>query len=441
MQDNTEEKELSIDTKAGLEAFLEYAEETYHELSQKIDALEEKGIDLDEEVFEAKKIYKNIHVLVDSCLADLKRHEVIDNEDAENIQLFYNRLTEMIDDLDERESERKEVVSLPIVSAPKKEVVPVYEEPQPVIAPTSVIKPVQREIKSGEDSDTFRDLHKAASVLVEKSEVLLVKYRDIVEVVDSGNEFNVPKSYYAQLSITAKRAASIHAELTQILKDLHAQHLPSVIVNFKHILEEIGKNLELLDTALDGYFEDEESQEDVALPQAPQTKATTPTASIPTPYMQEVRTATEAFSPSNEKITELSNFVKKALMVPEYRAVAGQTFKTHTQFEAALKREIYRIEAPSRLDSVLGVKYASAFSTLLKDLKVIEIESFDTKPRPEIRAILLSKNIPYEVYVAWLDGFYDMIELIIPPPQMTFGELFVRAELELLLHNQNSLSA
>ena len=138
---------------------------------------------------------------------------------------------------------------------------------------------------------------------------------------------------------------------------------------------------------------------------------------------------------SVEAVSIFSPFIKRTVTIPRYAAVVKELFSSPSAFEAALRREVYRVEAPSKLDALLGVKHGSAF-LFLKDMTLAELDAFDgTLSRPEIRARLAEKNVPYEIYMNWIEAVPYMESIVESSNEMTFGELFVRSEVELLFEN------
>ena len=129
---------------------------------------------------------------------------------------------------------------------------------------------------------------------------------------------------------------------------------------------------------------------------------------------------------------KIPSYIAKALRDPYYKEIATSHYSSPIQLQSALEREVLRAEAPSKLDSVLGVRYNSAFFDLLRDLTIEEVIAFDDQSGPEIRAILAEANIDYFIYNSWVKALPGMIELVEPTENITFGELFVLAELEVL---------
>jgi hypothetical protein len=91
---------------------------------------------------------------------------------------------------------------------------------------------------------------------------------------------------------------------------------------------------------------------------------------------------------------------------------------------------VYRVEAPSKLDALLGIKHESAFS-FLKDMTLAQIDDFDAQNRETIRAILFDKNIPYEMYMTWMEALPYLESHVDTYDEMKFIELFVRCEIEM----------
>jgi hypothetical protein len=120
------------------------------------------------------------------------------------------------------------------------------------------------------------------------------------------------------------------------------------------------------------------------------------------------------------------------IAIPKYKNILKAHFSSPATFEAALRREVYRVEAPSRLDSLLGVKHASAF-VFLKGMTLADIDEFDgQKNRENIRFDLKQSNVPYETYMNWVAAIPYMEALTDSHDDMLFGELFIRSEIELL---------
>jgi len=145
-----------------------------------------------------------------------------------------------------------------------------------------------------------------------------------------------------------------------------------------------------------------------------------------------VKKSLQTLLPGKEVKSDLSGSIAAALVDRRYQAIVSERFGSAVAFEAMLRREIARVEQPSKLDRVLGIIYNSAFFSFLKDKTLEELDEFDEQPPVVIRQILEDKNIQYDVYVNWMQGLSSMRRLVQTHQQMKFGELLVRSELELL---------
>ncbi len=126
------------------------------------------------------------------------------------------------------------------------------------------------------------------------------------------------------------------------------------------------------------------------------------------------------------------------LLTPEilanskYQKVIEHYFGSPALFEATLLREIEKREQPSKLDAFLGVVHQSAFHTFLKDLPLSEIAMLEGESFTVIRERVSALHIDYGIYVEWMKDVPVMQHVVRPHAAMTFSELYVRAELEIL---------
>jgi hypothetical protein len=128
----------------------------------------------------------------------------------------------------------------------------------------------------------------------------------------------------------------------------------------------------------------------------------------------------------------LAAHIKKVLRHSQYRQFLSEYFPSLPSFEAHMRREILAREKPSQLDTLLGVKHNSAFFAVLHDMTIEELEVFDSLPSRDIRSALSLVQVPYEIYVGWLQDFFYMKKIVSCRRDTTFGELFVSVEIELL---------
>ena len=126
-----------------------------------------------------------------------------------------------------------------------------------------------------------------------------------------------------------------------------------------------------------------------------------------------------------------------ALRDVRYQQFIDNHFSTLDDLEISFLRRVQQIEMPSQFQMLLGEKTESAFHTFLKDMKTNDVEAFN-RQKPEIkRQTLKAKNIQYETFFDWM-GIYDQMKnQVRVRPDMTFGELFVRNEIEELISVMN----
>jgi hypothetical protein len=263
-----------------------------------------------------------------------------------------------------------------------------------------------------ENGDNFV---KAARTLTEKAKVLLERYEDITAVKTVKDELNIGEFYYLQLAELAKEVGTT-AEVIGQQKDAIETSLP-LQSHMTKILQTLDTKLDSLDKELDRFFEPEEISP----------------VSIPEPKQKSNHERTHATR--TEHKSEFSTILDRVLLDHRYAKFISERFHSRAQFEAQLRREVERIEAPSKFDILLGVRHPSTFSFLV-DRTIEEIVAFDHAPRVVIRGELAAKDIPYEIYVEWMYILGDIQSVLQAPAHITFGELFVRAELEVMLIEQ-----
>lgn len=132
-------------------------------------------------------------------------------------------------------------------------------------------------------------------------------------------------------------------------------------------------------------------------------------------------------------VHRVPKYVAEALKNPRYKEIATEYYSSPAQLTFALEREIARVEVPSKFDSVFGVEYSSAFFTLFRDALLDDLIEFDNLPIQEIREHLREMNIDYYIYTQWIKALPGMVDLVRPSRNITFGELFVQAEMEVLV--------
>lgn len=342
------------------------------------------------------------------------------------------------------------------------------KENEVVVAPAEVVDETELIIDEGEviEKDTLTELKEKSESLITRAEAMLEKYQEITEVISSDVVLNVGQHYFKQLGLTTERARgtlkniSEHLSKNNKVTELSAEH-------FEDTIDEISANLDQLDKALGGFFEAVPDEIDMLSPEPKKqtsgaievakeevVEEIVPIVLVPKPELQtavheknEVQAIYNSPTrPSVERIEkafkgEWGGLVEKVLAIPRYKNFVNTTFSSPVQFDAMLRREINHIEAPSKFDTTFGFTNKSAFHELLRPMTVKEVAEFDTQPREVIRADLQERDIKYEVYLDWIDSLNSMLTVTHAHPTMTFGELFIRAELETLLQHHEAMAA
>ena len=376
----TEHKELRIDTEEGLREFSQHTQELYEALVSAVETRTTEAATL--QLQQAKQAFDRAHTVTQMGLHALALGIPLNDLLVEEIQDRYNDLATLYD--------------LFVI-----EIVPDIE--------TKTLTPTTEGLVS---SDTFV---LAATTLAEKARVLLARYEELAVAPPEKDELSLARFYYGQLQELSKEVAitATHIEQQKATLEVSAALQATVTKN----LEELDTKLNALDKELDRFFEPEEVSEvekkDLSNEQA-------------SPEKQKARTGRKS---------EFSAIVERVLLDTRYATFVEKHFHTKTQFELQLAREVARIEAPSKFDMFLGVRHESAF-LFLKNMSLEEIIAFDHAPRVVIRGELAAKDIPYELYVEWMYIMDDIQSVLQAPLHISFGELFVRVELEMMLHEQ-----
>lgn len=464
----SELEELAINTPAGLEAFLEYASDAYTELSETAAMLGLGKEDVQAILQHGSLAYKNLQAAVTHCLESLEQSHEITNGDVEEIQRLYNEVVEAGVQL-----EGMNATPLPIAN------VEVSVQTTPEVPAIILKKAVQNHpltpeilILSKEDAaEFFEEAKETAIELTREAQFLIKTYESAAQAVVGNDKYASMTQVFSELRISAARAERVLHDLTVLSND--AARLGSLdeitLQNFEDDLEEIEKNLRQFALGFERVFPDilavdnspekksngklgvvasavETDTAHVAinvvpllkpisqLERLPSAQVSNPKALLETPRKPGNATLSSLSSRAESKrVSELSLYIKTVLRERVYNLFITEKFDSPVQFEALLRREISKVEAPSRLDSVLGIHHGSAFFEFLHDKTIAELEQFDKQPHATIRQTLGVLNVPYEVYVAWMQDFALMKPLAGSQSKMLFGELYVRAEIELLM--------
>ncbi len=459
----SQENEFEIGSADGLRRFQEYVDEAYHAILTGAD----NSIESDHYTA-GKAAYEKVKNIITENLAALEEGKEVSDETIEKLQELYNEMWSIADALiptnDNEES--KTIAANDNVSgetlaandnntdlAETMQGSVIIEEAEGV----SPIKPLEAIISE----EAFSAAIKTATTLHERAKALLEKYESAAKNHPDTGTFNAMAYFYEELKTSAVRVEAIanmlsHAGTKDNLDVLEFQH-------FEDGLQEVSENLDQLEIGIEKLInptaeeEGGEIEAAIAAPIKPATGALSigheekeyqtitierPAPLVPPPAPTEKPRAINArlevpirSKEKRERQSTLAPFVDRALRDRRYAAFVEETFSEPFAFELELHRHINEIENPSRFNKVFGFTHESAFHSFLKDLTIAEIDSFERQPNAQIRERLLDMNIEYETYVRWLDAFYEMIQTFRVPTSMTFGELFVRSELEDLMNH------
>jgi hypothetical protein len=155
----------------------------------------------------------------------------------------------------------------------------------------------------------------------------------------------------------------------------------------------------------------------------------------PRQIFNEIAPSAKKIRQESPRTTEITTYVTEAQRDPRYRSFVEHAFSSPTDFEVSLLRQIQDIESVDQFERMMGITYSSVFS-FLKDMTVEEVKRFDNNPNREVlKQSLQDKNIKYEIYIKWMEHFDYIMHSTVVRPHMTMGELFVRSEIEYLMHH------
>jgi hypothetical protein len=261
-----------------------------------------------------------------------------------------------------------------------------------------------------------------ATFLLERGVRLLENFSEIQTTTLSSPTIQAGKESYAALQQNCTDAKIIFDAIEGTVHTATLEDATMIATNQAEGLADIERTFDVLEKNLTTLFESGALEE-------------APAQVVPVRDQRGNRTQ------SKEVQTLFGPYINNVIAQQTYATVVKETFSSPSAFEASLRREVYRVEAPSKLDALLGIKHGSAF-LFLKDMTLAEIDVFDgQKNRQDIRARLQQENIPYEIYMNWMEAIVYMESLVQSTDEMTFGELFVRSEVELLLHAKNNSNA
>lgn len=380
---DSQEKELSIDTPEGLAEFLRFIEDAYGDFVVALQHTHGAEVMVSGDLLKVETARSKAVELVSHHTKILEFGGELYQEDIEELQSLYDIIAAAYDRLTQA----------------GRDVVP-SEEAYAAIEETG-----------GLDATLER-----AKILAVHIDELVYEFSELETAKITTAELKLGKLLYEQLKTVAKSALGKVEEIEQLTVMASPQEILHIAGRIDGDLDSLTETAAQLQKSLLRFFNTDAFQD-----QTPERK-----------NLEEKAKKDERAAKLFDQPSIFTDIVKVLLKETENRTILQERHSSPAAFEASLKREVYRVEAPSRLDSLLGVKYTSAFS-FLKDMTLVQIDTFDGgQSREQIREILQEKNIPYETYMAWIQAMPYMESLVVAHDDMTFMELFIRSEIEML---------
>lgn len=380
---DSQEKELSIDTPEGLAEFLRFIEDAYGDFVVALQHTHGAEVMVSGDLLKVETARSKAVELVSHHTKILEFGGELYQEDIEELQSLYDIIAAAYDRLTQA----------------GRDVVP-SEEAYAAIEETG-----------GLDATLER-----AKILAVHIDELVYEFSELETAKITTAELKLGKLLYEQLKTVAKSALGKVEEIEQLTVMASPQEILHIAGRIDGDLDSLTETAAQLQKSLLRFFNTDAFQD-----QTPERK-----------NLEEKAKKDERAAKLFDQPSIFTDIVKVLLKETENRTILQERHSSPAAFEASLKREVYRVEAPSRLDALLGVKYTSAFS-FLKDMTLVQIDTFDGgQSREQIREILQEKNIPYETYMAWIQAMPYMESLVVAHDDMTFMELFIRSEIEML---------
>ena len=446
-------EELVIDTMEGLVDFFAYAQDAFHDFKESAATCPSEEL-CAPYLKQAEDAYEEIQSLVERHCKVLDLGGFLTEEDAEEIQTLYNKIITAQDGLEatlnpDSESDDNNTEGDPVRSFYMEEIDEEetdYDEISrrntPSLAQGSLHITDETESTSSHvairhvsiDSEAFRrnlnNTKTSVDTLVSKAETMLHEYQEMSESTEDEENFRNGVLLYQQLKASADSIKDLSFTIVARMNTPVAEDAELFLQHVADELKEYEEGLSQIDAGLSLYFDEPES---IATESSPLPSTEAPKAAKENQF--------EVYRSNLFSKNEMRPAIEKVAAVPEYKKFLSEYFTSPGAFEAYLRREINVHEKVSKFDSVFGIVRKSPFDTLLRDMPLQELESFDRQPTEALRHVLLEKDIQYEMYVDWMHDYEVMKQMIHTTPTMTFGELYVRAMVEELMDRQLTATA
>lgn len=484
-------EELSIETVAGLQAFLRNAQVQYNiGLEKEADLIGVQNYDYGESLHEAfQKVRKTNNRLIQKVQAG----DSITNKDAEDLQSTYDELIAVITDVErslksapkqsEEPVKRIEVQSESVQDEEGESKVALeINDKEPSSESVPELKPRTGSLKIASDDSEIVDVKDKLQVTKtinddavgttkkkkkrrrrkkkkNKSNNIATEQNDngskVMEIVTQSqaslaklqktylkpNEvqrmlFEEVRESIEQLEILAKKNSVSSTQLASVAE---------VASHIKFALEAISEATEV---------EVEEVEERNAVPvvtehvqevsteKRERIDSIRPVSFVPTSVVSNKpdRTKQRAVPKSLQTLPRPNDVHLKEsltdmyLTMPKYHRFIIEHYSSTKAFERILDATITQIESETidQIEKWLGDLPASAFS-FLKDMTVSEALSFSDRPYEKVAADLAKENVKYETFASWRDLLGEMLSMLPNGKNMRFGELFAVWMIELAM--------
>ncbi len=377
------EKELSIDTPQGLQEFLQFIDDVYRDFVVALQQTTGAEVMVNGDLLAVETARRKAEELVTHHTKLLEFGGEIFEEDIAELQSLYDTIASAYDRLTKTSHHTTD-----------------YHGAYATIENNT----------AGLDATLDR-----AKLLAVHVDELVYEFSELETAKITTPELKLGRLLFEQLKAAAASAIEKVRDMEQFGAVASPEELLMVAERIDGELDTLTHTIEQLQKSLLRFFETDDFAH-----QTPERK-----------NAAEVMKKNERAAKLFDQQTVFTGPLKELLKDAEIRTILQERHSAPAAFEAALKREVYRVEAPSKLDALLGVKHASTFE-FLKDMTLAEIDAFDSKQREVIRAELQQKNIPYETYTAWIQALPYMESYVAAHDDMSFLELFIRSEIEMV---------
>jgi hypothetical protein len=457
-----EQEELSIDSIDGLVDFFAYAQDAFQDFKESAASGALETALCEPYVQQATAAYEEIQALVERHCKVLDLGGFLSEDDVEEMQALYNKIVAAQDEL-EKHSTSETITDTEVSLLEEETPEGVFVTAESVDAVEDVSDTYEDEIEEiraitkaqgslqitdetevanstvtirhiSIDSEAFRrnlsSVRGRGIVLIAKAEAMLVEYQEMSETSEAESGFAERAQLYQQLGeavsalkrITTTITTRINAPVTE-----DAEYFLHSATDQVHTYEEL---IVQIDKGLKSFLDESEIASHPTVSAAPLSDAALPKKAANNHF--------EAYRPNLFSKNEMRPAIEKVATVPEYKRFLTEYFSSPGAFEAYLRRDIGIREKISKFDAVFGIVRKSPFDTLLRDMTLADLEVFDRQPSESLRQVLLDKDIQYEMYVDWMHDYEVMKQMIRTTPTMTFGELYVRAMVEVLMDEKIS---